>query len=173
MSAGTISSPRVLAAVSRLQFENSKDWPAWLDERQQRGGNLCCTWVSIRDINKENEMPNYTTTDSKYSDLNGSMVRTGNNITSYTSTNLGAATNITNNNPPPLISCVVTFGNGAVYTICGRQNGTGFLGQAFSGSVACPTQVKRDDDWTATSVGEGESIPPKKAKQKSATRKKK
>ena len=119
-------------------------------------------------------MPRYTTADTIYSNLNGYMDRTGNDITTYHSTTLGDANTITNNQPPPLISCVVTWNTTppTTYTICGKQNGTGFSGTAQSGSQTCPSGPQEvDDDWTATANPPVDKPKPKSGK-KSLSKKK-
>lgn len=128
---------------------------------------------------------NYTTrdTDPTFSDLNGSMTAQGNDIQSYTSTNLGAAIIVARHPPPPMtpISCVLVFGSGAttkVYTICGIAQGRGFVGKAHAGVAACPVrrgQVETDD-WTASPVGidkpkEAKAKPAKKPASKKAVKK--
>ena len=125
-------------------------------------------------------MGNFTTSDTKFPDLNGSMTTTGNNINSYTSNNLGAAT-VSNRPAPPPVSCVLTFSNGTQYTLCGRPSGSGFVGKAQQGNQSCPSGSGlpggADDDWTATAKNPEESLvrvskPGKKAVKKAAPAKK-
>ncbi len=135
-------------------------------------------------MKKEICMGNFTTSDTKFSDLNGSMTTTGNNINSYTSNNLGSA-RVSNRPAPPPVSCVLTFSNGTQYTLCGRPSGSGFVGKAQQGNQACPSgsglQGGADDDWTATAKNPEESLvrvavkktaPAKKAVKKAAPAKK-
>lgn len=123
-------------------------------------------------------MGNFTTSDTKFPDLNGSMTTRGNNINTYHSNNLGDATSINNRPAPPPVSVVLTFSNGAQYTLCGRPSGSGFVGVAQQGTQSCSTSGlpgNGDDDWTATKEqpeGKPKPTPGKKPASKKKAAKK-
>jgi hypothetical protein len=92
---------------------------------------------------------NYTTS-SGFSDLNGSMVATNDNVDSYTSTNLGAGT--VRNTGGSGLDFNVSFGNAPArtYHINANANGTGFTGSANNNGPEADQQ-----SWEATaSTGE-------------------
>ena len=100
-------------------------------------------------------MATYTVT-SGFADLAGSCdIDSSDNCTSYTSTNLGAATRIQNlgSGSSGVFFQVDLPGSGNVYTINAPSDGTGFSGQANNGNAELrPTDT--DEPWAATATQE-------------------
>lgn len=94
-------------------------------------------------------MANYTT-NSGFSDLNGSMVATNDNVDSYNSTNLGAGT--VRNTGGSGLDFNVSFSTSPprVYHINSSANGNGFTGSANNNGPGAG-----QEPWSATaSTGE-------------------
>lgn len=90
-------------------------------------------------------MANYTTS-SGFSDLNGSMVADGDNVTSYTSTNKGNG-EVTNLGGSGLRFRVRFNGVPQPYVISGSASGNGFNGTAKNNST-----TQAEEPWTATAT---------------------
>ncbi|HYJ92061.1 MAG TPA: hypothetical protein VEV84_12180 [Pyrinomonadaceae bacterium] len=90
-------------------------------------------------------MANYTTS-SGFSDLNGSMVASNGNVTSYTSTNKGAG-NVTNLGGTGLNFNVSFTGVARPYHVTANPGGNGFSGSANNGGPAAG-----EETWTATAT---------------------
>jgi len=90
-------------------------------------------------------MANYTT-NSGFNDLDGSMVVSGSDVSSYTSTSRGAGT-VTNLGGTGLIFNVRFTGVPQTYHINASTNGTGYSGNANNGGATAVQET-----WTATAT---------------------
>ena len=89
------------------------------------------------------------TTSSGYSDLDGSCEISGNDCTSYTSTNKGTGT-VTNIGSSSNLVFQVQFGSDRPYTITASASSSK-AGTSYSGS-ASHGQKRADESWTATAT---------------------